>query len=92
MLPLERDVAAAHDALPQVFKAVSEVPGPFLGHHLWPIGRDRGEGADDGVQAVQLVGHGSSECSVRVALERVGEVVVVVFFLRGGFVVDSDVA
>jgi len=90
VLPLERDVAAAHDALAQVFKAMSEMPGPFLGHHLGPVGRDGGEGADDGVQAVQLVGHGGGECAVRVALERVGEVVVVV--LLHGVVADSDVA
>lgn len=86
LLPLQRCVGRAHYRLPQVVKAVRQVPRALHGQLVELVRLVRGDDADDGVQAVQLVRDGGCEGAVGVLLERGGEVVV------GLGVVDLDVA
>ena len=47
--PLQRHITTAHDALPQVVKAMRKVPRSFLAKALGFSGLEGGVGFDDGV-------------------------------------------
>lgn len=54
--PLKRHVSTAHDGLAHVIEAMDHVPVMIFFERV--VGRDAAVDGDDGVEAVQLVGHG----------------------------------
>lgn len=61
MLPLQRHVPAAHDALPQIIKAVAEMPRALFRQLVHVVRSVGSHHLNDGMQAMELMGYGSRE-------------------------------
>jgi len=85
-LSFERHISTAHYRLSQILETMAQVPGSFGRCLVGIAGRHGCDDADDGMEAVELMGDGRGESRVGVCFYFAWEVVVIFG------VVDCDVA